>query len=98
MQERSPLYPERFARKGDITVAKSTSIFNKLKNKGFLNNKNYVIGFSDVLTTACQANPASFPELNSLTVLQKLTVTEQIDLSVADHRMCSDYNRATLKF
>ncbi|MEQ1675945.1 MAG: hypothetical protein ABL876_04570 [Chitinophagaceae bacterium] len=98
MQEHSPLYPERFARKGDITLAKSASLFNELKSKGFLNSKNYFIGFSDALTTAYQANPTSFPELNSLTVLQKLTVIEQIDLAVADHQMYSDYNRATLRF
>ena len=98
MQEHSPLYPERFARKGDITIAKSISLFNELKSKGFLNSKNYFIGFSDALATAYQANPTSFPELNSLTVLQKLTVIEQIDLAVADHNMYSDYNRATLKF
>lgn len=98
MQEHSPLYPERFARKGDITLAKSAALFNELKTKGYLNNKNYFIGFSDALTTAYQANPTSFPELNSLSVLQKLTVIEQIDLAVSDHQMYSDYNRATLKF
>jgi hypothetical protein len=98
MQEHSPLYPERFARKGDITTAKSISLFKELKSKGYLNSKNYFIGFSDALTTAYQANPTSFPELNSLNVLQKLTVIEQIDLAVADHQMYSDYNRATLKF
>jgi hypothetical protein len=98
MQEHSPLYPERFARKGDITVARSIALFNELKSKGFLNAKNYFIGFSGSLTTAYQANPASFPELNSLTVLQKLSVVEQIDLAVADHQLYSDYNRATLKF
>ena len=96
--EHSPLYPERFARKGDISLSKSALLFNELKTKGFLNNKNYFIGFSDALTTAYQANPTSFPELNSLTVFQKLTVIEQIDLAVADHQMYSDYNRATLKF
>ena len=98
MQEHSPLYPERFARKDDITIIKSASIFNELKNKGFLTTKNYFIGFSDALTTAYQANPTSFPELNSLNILQKLTVIEQIDLAVSDHQMYSDYNRATLKF
>ncbi len=98
MQEHSPLYPERFARKGDITLAKSASLFNELKSKGFLNSRNYFLGFSDALTTAYQANPTSFPELNSLTALQKLTVIEQIDLAVADHQMYSDYNRATLRF
>jgi hypothetical protein len=98
INEHSPLYPERFARKGDITIVKSIDLFNELKSKGYLNSKNYFIGFSDALTTAYQANPTSFPELNSLTVLQKLTAIEQIDLAVSDHNMYSDYNRATLKF
>ncbi|MBK7560904.1 MAG: hypothetical protein IPI68_05170 [Chitinophagaceae bacterium] len=56
------------------------------------------MGFSDALATAFQANPASFPELNSLTILQKVYVLEQVDLAVSDHQMYSDYNRATLKF
>ncbi len=98
MQEHSPLYPERFARKGDITLAKSAALFAELKTKGFLDSKNYFIGFSDALTAAYQSNPAVFPELNSLTALQKLSVIEQVDLAVADHQMYSDYNRATLKF
>lgn len=98
IKEHSPLYSERFARRGDITIAKSASIFNELKSKGYLNAKNYFIGFSDALSAAYQASPTSFPELNSLTGLQKLFVIEQIDLSVSDHQMYSDYNKATLKF
>ncbi|MCX6317910.1 MAG: hypothetical protein NTW29_11505 [Bacteroidetes bacterium] len=98
MHEHSPLYPERFARKGDITLTKAAALFAELKAKGYLDAKNYFIGFSDALITAYQANPTSFPELNSLTVLQKLTVVEQIDHAVADHNMYSDYNRASLKF
>jgi hypothetical protein len=98
VQEHSPLYPERFARKGDISLIQSAALFNELKTKGYLDNKNYFIGFSGTLTTAYQANPASFPELNSLTGLQKLNYVEQIDLAIADHQMYSDYNRATLKF
>ena len=98
IKEHSPLYAERFARRGDITIIKSTAVFNELKSKGYLNNRNYFIGFSDVLVNAYTANPASFPELNSLTTLQKLYVVDQIDLAVSDHHMYSDYNRATLKF
>lgn len=98
INEHSPLYPERFARKGDITLTKSAAVFNELKAKGYLNSRNYFIGFSDALTTAYQANPTSFPELNSLTILQKLSVIEQIDLAVSDHQMYSDYNRASLRF
>lgn len=98
MQEHSPLYPERFARKGDISLAKSAALVAELKAKGYLDSRNYFIGFSSALSTAYQANPASFPELNSLTILQKLTYMEQLDLAIADHQMFSDYNRATVKF
>ncbi len=98
IKEHAPLYPERFARRGDITLAKSAALFNELKSKSYLNNRNYYIGFSDVLINAYTANPASFPEFLSLTPQQKLFVLEQIDLSVSDHQMYSDYNRATLKF
>jgi hypothetical protein len=98
IKEHAPLYAERFARRGDISIAKSAALLNELKTKGYLNSINYFIGFSDVLVNAYTANPTSFPEINSLTVLQKLFVVEQIDLSVSDHQMYSDYNRATLKF
>lgn len=98
IKEHAPLYPERFARGGDITLVKSAAVFNEMKNKDYLNNKNYFIGFSDKLSTAYKANLASFPELAGLTALQKLFVIEQIDISVSDHKMYSDYNKATLKF
>ena len=98
IHQRSPLYPERFARRGDITLAKSATVFAELKNKGYINSKNFYIGYSDALVTAFTANPASFPELLSITPLQRLFVVEQIDLAVADHQMYSDYNKATLRF
>lgn len=98
IKEHSPLYAERFARRGDITIAQSTAVFNELKSKGYLNSKNYFIGYSDAFVTAYQANPTSFPQLNSLNGLQKAFVVEQIDLAVSDHQMYSDFNRATLRF
>ncbi len=98
IKEHAPLYPERFARRGDITIAKSAAVFNELKRKGYLDSKNYFIGFSDALSTTYQTSPLSFPQLNDLTPLQKLFVIKQIDLSVSDHKMYSDYNKATLKF
>lgn len=98
MKERSPLYPERFARRGDITIAKSTAIFNELKSKGYIDQKNYYIGYSGPLVTAFQSNPASFPQLQTCTLLQLAFIVEQIDLAVSDHQMYSDYNKASLRF
>ena len=98
IKEHAPLYPERFARRGDITLAKSQAVFAEIKSKNFLDSKNYFIGFSSALITAYQASPASFPQISSLTLSQIGYVLEQVDLSVSDHQMYSDYNRATLKF
>jgi hypothetical protein len=98
IKEHSPLYAERFARRGDISIAQSTAVFNELKNKGYLTGKNYFIGYSDAFVAAYQSNPTAFPQLNSLNILQKAFVVEQIDLAVSDHQMYSDYNKATLRF
>ena len=98
VKEHSPLYAERFARRGDISITQSAAIFNELKSNGFLDSKNYFIGFSDALTTAFAANPSAFPQLGSTTLQQRQFVLEQVNLSVSDHHMYSDYNRATLKF
>lgn len=98
VKEHSPIYAERFARRGDISINQSVAVFNELKAKGYINNKNYYIGYSDALTNTYNANPTSFSALNNLNAFQKSFVVQQIDLSVSDHQMYSDYNRATLKF
>jgi hypothetical protein len=98
IKERCPIYPERFARSNDISPAKSIDIFNELKAKGYINNKNYFVGISGALISAYQANPSSFPSISSLSAAQTRFVQNQIDLCVSDHQMYSDYNRATIKF
>lgn len=98
IKERCPIYPERFARRGDITIAQSISVFNELKAKGYIDARNYFIGFANGLTTAYTNNPTSFPVINGLTATQRSFVLAQIDLCVSDHQMYSDFNRATLKF
>ncbi len=98
IKERCPIYTERFARRGDISTAQSIAIFNELKAKGYIDAKNYYTGFSDALVTAFQSNPTSFPALNSVNPFQQAFVVQQIDLSVSDHQMYSDFNRASLKF
>jgi hypothetical protein len=98
IKERSPLYPERFARRGDISTAKSNAIFNELKTKGYLDNRSYCCVLAEALVAAYRSDPSVFPEINSLTQSQKLFVVNQIALAVSDHQMYSDYNRATLRF
>lgn len=98
IKERSPIYPERFARRGDISATQSIAVFNELKSKGYIDGRNYYIGYADGFLTAYTGNPTSFPVINSLALSQRLFVLEQINLSVSDHHMYSDFNRATLKF
>jgi len=98
IKERSPIYPERFARRGDISTAQSLSIFNELLTKGYIDNKNYFIGYANSLTNAYSVNPTSFPIINSITASQRSFMLDQINLSVSDHQMYSDFNRATIRF
>lgn len=98
INQRSPLYPERFARSGAITATQSVSIFNELKSKGYINGKNYYIGNSDAFLNAFKTNPASFPVIKSLALDQQVFVLEQINTSVADHHIYSDYDKATVRF
>ena len=98
IKERSPLYPERFARRGDISISQSTAVFNELRANHFIDAKNYFVGYSDSLQSALAANPSLFPQLGSLNLSQQYFVITQINLAVSDHQMYSDYNRATIKF
>ncbi len=98
IKERSPLYPERFARNGSISIAQSTAVFNELKANHFIDDKNYFIGYSDSLQSVLSAHPSAFPQLSSLNLLQQYFVMVQINLAVSDHQMYSDFNRASIKF
>lgn len=98
VNERCPIYPQRFARSGSISIAQSQAIFNELKSKGFIDSTNYYIGYSDSLTSDLQSNPANFPVINSLPNNQLQFMLEQINISVADHHIYSDYDRATIQF
>lgn len=98
INDHSPLYPQRFARRSDISLATSAAIFNEIKNRNFLDQKNYFKGFSSEIVTAIQLNPAQFPVIASLTINQKAFVLEQIDCCITDHQFYSDFTKASLKF
>lgn len=98
INEHSPLYPERFARRSDISIAASTAVFNEMKAKGFLDTKNYFINTSSTYSAAVLATPAQYPAYLALTLNQKLFVLEQIDCCYSDHQMFSDFSKLSLKF
>ncbi|MBK8711710.1 MAG: hypothetical protein IPL97_07565 [Niastella sp.] len=96
--ERSPLYPERIARSGEISIAQGIDIVNELKAKNYMDNRNYFIGNSDSLVADLQANPALFPVIVNMSLTQKQFLLAQINISRASHHIYSDYNRATIHF
>lgn len=98
VNERSPLYPQRFARSGAISIPQSQAIFDELKSKAYIGNRNYYIGYSDKLINDFKTNPSNFPTLKTLSLQQLAFVTEEIDISVSDHHIYSDFDRATVKF
>ena len=63
-----------------------------------MDNRNYYIGYSDKLVNDFESNPANFPTLKTLSLVQLAFVTEQIDISVSDHHIYSDFDKATVKF
>lgn len=96
--DRSPVYPERFARRSDISITASAGLVNELRNNNWLDNKNYLKASSALISQSIQANPVNYPVFNSLTTEQKLYAADQIDVMYAAHQFYSDYNKTTIKF
>jgi hypothetical protein len=96
--ERSPVYEQRFARRGDISFSLSASLVNELKAKGYIDAKNFFIGSSEVLSSDLSANPSKFPVLSSLSVTQKIFVKQEIECAIAGHQFYDDLNKTTLTF
>ncbi|MCO6494936.1 MAG: hypothetical protein J5I91_04535 [Bacteroidetes bacterium] len=96
--EHSPLYPERFARRGDISNEISQKVFNEIKENGYLDNKNFFKGSSDAYKEALLTTPTLFPETTKLSISQIAFILEQINISIAEHHFFSDFNTATISF
>ncbi|WP_460763786.1 alpha/beta hydrolase family protein [Niabella terrae] len=98
IKERSPLYPERFARNGEISLGQSAAVFQELQSNHFIDSNNYFIGTTDALKAAYAARPDDFPRLAALPAAQQIFVLAQAGLALSGHSMYSDYNRAALRF
>jgi hypothetical protein len=98
VQDKSPVYPERFARRSDISVATSIAFYNELKVNGWLDNKNYLTAAADTLAPIFTANQTLYPTYNKFTIAQRLFVTDQLDEMYAAHHFFSDLNKTTIKF
>jgi hypothetical protein len=98
INDRSPVYPERFARRADISVATSTALFNELKNNHWLDNKNYLKATSDSLSKIFLANASLYPTYNGLNAAQQYYVNGQLDNMYAAHQFYSDLDKTSIKF
>jgi hypothetical protein len=96
--DKSPVYPERFARLSGISIASSTAFFNELKNNHWLDNKNYLLATSDSMTPVFVANPTVYPAFNGFTATQRLFIANQVDQMYAAHQLYDDLNKTTIKF
>lgn len=98
INDRSPVYPERFARRPDISASTSTALFNELKNNNWLTGKNFIKANSDSVSKIALANASVYPAFNGLNLLQRDFVKGQIDVMFAGHQFYSDFNKTTIKF
>jgi len=98
LHDRSPVYPERFARMPGISIATSTAFFNELKNNHWLDAKNYLKAVSDSVAPIFAANPSVYPTYNGFTIAQRLFVTDEIDAMYAAHQFYTDLDKSTIKF
>jgi hypothetical protein len=98
INDRSPVYPERFARRPDISITTSTALFKELKNNNWLTGKNFLKALSDSISKVCLANTTVYPTYNSLNLLQRDFVNGQLDVMFAGHQFYGDLNKTTIKF
>ena len=97
-EPRSPIYPDRFARNGDMTTQLSDSVFNELQVTGYIDQRGYFVGSSDALKAALQNQSPDLPTMNTLSLNQKSFVLQQVNQCISDHHMYSDLNKATIAF
>jgi hypothetical protein len=98
VHDRSPVYPERFARRSDISIATSTALFKELKNNNWLDSRNYLKALSDSISKVCLGNTGTYPTYNSLNPLQRDFVNGQLDVMFGAHQFYSDLDKTTIKF
>lgn len=97
LKDKSPIYPEIFARYPTISTSLSQDIFNELNTFGLLDsigNYYYMNTFSDSIISQV----ATYPILSSLSIYQLLAVSSQMDVTHAGHKFFSSHNKRTIDF
>lgn len=86
----SPVYPERFWRIPGLTDADSRAIHDALRNGGFIDGRDMLLGDPD--TSGWQgAIPAQYNSFMS-------SISDQIRICYTEHTFFSDYDRRVLDF
>ncbi len=86
----SPVYPQRFARIPGLTLSDSQTIYNSLKNNGFLDRDNYLLqppntsGWQNFIPAAYQSK------------LDEISI--HLNVCFTAHQFFSDYNNRVIAF
>jgi len=96
--DRSPAYPQRFARIPGIDLSLSNDLFNEFQSMGFLNNDQYFTVLDDSIQHLYITNPDVFSVLSTLDISTVRHVLDQIKVITADHSFFADYNERVLEF
>ena len=97
LKDKSPIYPEIFARFPAISTSLSQDIFNELNSFGLLDNignYHYMNTYSSDIIS--QLN--TYPILSNLNLEQLLAVSSQMDVTYAGHKFFSSHNKRTINF
>jgi hypothetical protein len=98
LHDRSPVYPERFARWSGISLALSAALFNELKANKWLDGKNYLTATSTIISPVILANPLAYSVSAGLNTIQYQYFINQLDDMYAAHQFFSDYDKTTIHF
>jgi len=96
--DRSPAYPERFARIPNIDEEFSSDIFDEFQSLSFIDENNFFNVMDDSITSLFMENPDDFPDLGELEIETVRHVMDQIKVMTADHSFYSNHNKRTLAF
>ncbi|MEP6902267.1 MAG: hypothetical protein ABJA66_10985 [Actinomycetota bacterium] len=86
----SPVYPQRFARIPGLTLSDSQTIYNSLKNNGFLDRDNYLS--EDPNTSGWQ----SVVPIVYVSYIDE--ITDQLNVCFTAHKFFSDYDSRVIAF
>ncbi len=97
IQDRQPIYAERFVRVPGVSLSTSQSIFTELLNNGQLDSAHYAL-HSDSIKNHILATPVMYPTIIGLSTNKLVEALNQISASNAEHKFYSDYNYESMHF